>query len=158
MSEIAPAGGGGPNRLFVILALGLAALLVLGLIAIGGVLLIPKIFTAGASPTPVRAASTVTRAIALATLAPSPTIAATDTAAPTPTLVNAGASGGSTPAAEGTATPTVIGASGGTPATTGTPGAGGELPSTGMGENLLLLAGGIVLVLIVFAARRARTA
>ncbi len=157
MSEIAPAGGGGPNRLFVVLALGLAGLLVLGLIAIGGVLLIPRLLggVVGTAPTTVRAATTPTRLIVLATTAASPTAAATDTVAPTPTLVNANVGGG-TPGAEGTGTPTVIGA--GTPSTSGTPGAGGALPSTGLGENLLLLAGGVVLVLIVFAARRARMA
>ncbi len=156
MSEIAPAGGGGPNRLFVVLALGLAGLLVLGLIAIGGVLLIPRLLGGAAAPTTVRAATTPTRIIVLATLPPSPTVAATETGASTPTLVNA-APGAGTPGAEGTATPTVIGG-GGTPSTTGTPGAGGALPSTGMGENLLLLAGGVVLVLIAFVARRARAA
>ncbi len=41
MAEIAP-GGGGPNRLFLVLAVGLAGLLVVGLIAVGGVLLIPR--------------------------------------------------------------------------------------------------------------------
>jgi hypothetical protein len=34
---------------------------------------------------------------------------------------------------------------------------GGQLPKSGLGEDLLLLAGGIILVAIVFLARRART-
>jgi hypothetical protein len=38
---------------------------------------------------------------------------------------------------------------------TGTPGS--EMPPTGIGEDLLLLAGGIVLVFVIIAARRARS-
>ncbi len=40
---------------------------------------------------------------------------------------------------------------------TPTPASNGELPSSGLGENLLLLAGGLILVIVLFAARRART-
>ncbi len=137
MAEIAP-GGGGPNRLFVVLAVGLAGLLVLGLLAVGGVLLIPRLLGGGAPPPTARAVTTPTRAIALATTAPTSTPAPTE--APTPTLVNA-AGGATTQTVAPTATPS-----------------GGQLPRSGLGEDLMLLAGGVVLVLIVFAARRARAA
>lgn len=155
MAEIAPAGGG-PNRLFIVLAIGLAALLILGLIGLGGFLLIPRLLGLGASPSPtVRiAAATASATRVLATLTPlnSPTAVVQDTATPTLVLLTGtpGVGGG------GTATPTVIGGGAGTPAGTGTPGAGGKLPQSGLGEDMLLLGGGVVLVLIVFAARRAR--
>lgn len=133
MAEIAP-GGGGPNRLFVVLAVVLAGLLVLGLLAVGGVLLIPRLL--GAPAPTVRAAATVTRVIAQATLAPTATPEVIEV--PTPTLVNAG---GLVSPTEGSGTP-----------------ASGQLPQSGLGEDLMVLAGGVVLALIVFAARRARTA
>lgn len=145
MAEIAPAGGG-PNRLFLVLAIGLAALLVLGLLAVGGVVLIPRLFGGAPAPT-VRAVTTPTRLIVLATAAPTSTAEPTEAA--TPTLVISGG-------AVSTAAPTVIGGGGGTP-TEATPGAGGELPETGLGEDLLLLSGGLVFVLIIFAARRLRS-
>jgi hypothetical protein len=131
MAEVAP-GGGGPNRLFVVLAVGLAGLLVLGLLAVGGVLLIPRLLGGNAPAPTVRAATTPTRFIALAT----PTEAPTEV--PTPTLVAAG----------GLVTPTEV---------TGTA-VSGQLPQSGLGEDLMVLAGGVVLLLIIFAARRARTA
>ncbi len=148
MAEIAPAGGG-PNRLFVVLALGLAGLLILGLIALGGFFVIQNLTRgAAAAPTVKIAQTTPTRAPATATAPPTATLAPTDI--PTPTLVF---SGGASPVA---ATATVIGGGTGTPATTGVPGTG-QLPRSGLGDDLLLLAGGLVLVAIMFVARRART-
>jgi hypothetical protein len=150
MSELAPSGGG-PNRLFIILALGLGILLILGLIGLGGYFVLQNIARAPVSaPTAIFVASTPTReALATATLAPSPTL----TEQPTPTFVLV-TGGGPTQTPGGptaTATQTVSGA-----ATIGTP--SGQLPKSGLGEDLLLLAGGVVLVLIIFAARRARVA
>ncbi len=133
MAEIAP-GGGGPNRLFVVLAVGLAGLLVLGLLAVGGVLLIPRILGTTA-PQPAKVVTTPTR-VAMATTAPTETTVPTE--APTPTLVGAGS----------LASPTSD--------ISGTP-ASGQLPQSGLGEDLMLLSAGVVLVMIVFAARRART-
>lgn len=143
MSEIAPAGGG-PNRMFILLALGLAGLLVLGVIGLGGYFVIQNLIRPPAAPTRI-ALATATRP------ASTPTVASTATPADiaTPTLVNAPAP----------ATATVIGGSdtssgGATPA----PGSGdGQLPKSGMGEDLLLLSGGFVLILIIVAARRARS-
>lgn len=144
MAEIAPAGGG-PNRLFIVIALGLVGLLLLGLIAIGGVFLIPRLLGTSAQPTLRVSVTTPTRvSIAQATTEPT----STDTPAPTATSVlNTPVIVPQSPVA---ATATVTSTVG-----TGTP-TSGELPQSGMGEDLLLLAGGVVLVLIIVAARRAR--
>ena len=145
MAEIAPAGGG-PNRLFVVIALGLVGLLLLGLIAIGGVFLIPRIFGSGPAPTLRVAVTTPTRNVALAAVTDAPT--STDTPIPTGTaVINTPVLVIGSPAATSniTATATI----------TGTPGTG-TLPQSGLGEDLLLLVGGIILVLIIVAARRAR--
>ncbi len=132
MAEIAP-GGGGPNRLFVVLAVGLGGLLVLGLLAAGGIVLIPRLM-GGSAPVPtVKAVTTPTRVVAQATLPPTATPELFQE--PTPTLVNAGG----LPTAEATGTSN-----------------SGQLPEAGLGEDLMVLAGGVVLALIVFAARRAR--
>jgi hypothetical protein len=146
MAEIAPAGGG-PNRLFIVIALGLVGLLLLGLIAIGGVFLIPRLLGTSAQPT-LRVSVTTPTRVNIAQVTSAPT--STDTPAPTSTsVINTPVIVPQSPAAV-TATASVTGTLG-----TGTP-TSGELPQSGMGEDLLLLAGGIVLVLIIVAARRAR--
>jgi hypothetical protein len=146
MAEIAPAGGG-PNRLFVVIALGLVGLLLLGLIAVGGVVLIPRLLGTSAPPTLRVAVTTPTRNVVVAAV----TTAPTDTPIPSSTaVINTPVLVVGSPAATSTGTITA------TATITGTPGAGGTLPQSGMGEDLLLLAGGIVLVLIIVAARRAR--
>jgi hypothetical protein len=146
MAEIAPAGGG-PNRLFIVIALGLVGLLLLGLIAVGGVFLIPRILGTSAPPTLRVAVTTPTRNVGAAAVTAAPN---TDTPIPTSTsVINTPVLVIGSPAApsEGTITATTT--------ITGTPGAGGTLPKSGLGEDLLLLAGGIILVLIIVAARRA---
>jgi len=146
MAEIAPAGGG-PNRLFVVIALGLVGLLLLGLIAVGGVFLIPRFLGTSAPPTLRVAVTTPTRGVVVAAV----TTAPTDTPIPSSTaVINTPVLVVGSPAATSTGTITA------TATITGTPGAGGTLPQSGMGEDLLLLVGGIVLVLIIIAARRAR--
>ncbi len=161
MSEIAPPAGGGPNRLFLALAIGLAGLLVLGLIGVVGVLAIPRLLGTNAPPPTLRVAvantSTPTRAPTVAPTTAPTTAVPTETATPTLVLASGGGTTQSTPTIiGGTGTPTIIGGGGtSTPAGTTTP---GTLPQSGMGEDLLLLGGGVVLVLIIFAARRARTA
>jgi hypothetical protein len=138
MAEITPRSGG-PNRLFLVLAVGLAGLLVLGLIAVGGILLIPRVLAGTPPPAAVRTANTPTRPIVLVTQASTPT--AVPTEAPLPTLVNPGG------AVQVTAVPT---------ASPTESAAGGQLPQSGIGEDLMLLAGGVGLIMVMFAARRAR--
>lgn len=140
MAEIAPAGGG-PNRLFIVLAIGLAALLVIGLIGLGGFFVVQNAFRPAVAPTVRVAQVSPTRPAAATEPTVAPTLAAT------PTLVLSG--GGAVPIAQTGATST--------PAPTPTSSTG-ELPQSGLGENLLLLAGGVVLVMIIFVTRRARTA
>jgi hypothetical protein len=93
-------------------------------------------------------ATTPTRA-ALVVFTPT-AVLPTDT--PLPTLV-VQLPGGGTPALGGALTPTSA-ITGTVSPGTGTPGSG--MPSTGVGEDLLLLAGGVVLVFVIIAARRAR--
>lgn len=158
MSEVAPAGGG-PNKLFIVLALGLVGLLVIGIVVfLVFMFVVQPAMNAARVPaaTPTRGvtitfATTPTRA-ALVVLTPTNAPPATDT--PQATLVVQPASGGTTPSAGGTLTPMAVVTGTVTPGT-GTPGTG--LPSTGLGEDLLLLAGGVVLVFVILAARRARS-
>ncbi len=152
MAEIVPAGGG-PNRLFVVIAIGLVGLLLLGLIAVGGVFFIPKLLGTSAPPPTVRVAvTTPTRVAAVAVLATAP--ASTDTPVPPATsVINTPVIVPGTPVTS-TSTVTATTVFTGTPGT-GTP-IGGQLPKSGLGEDFLLLAGGVVLVLIIVAARRAR--
>ena len=86
MSEITPAGGGGSSRqVFVILAIGLAGLLVLGLIGLGGVFLFNNIARANPTTTPTRVPPTATRTVAIAAV---PTATESPTATPVvPTVI-----------------------------------------------------------------------
>lgn len=156
MSEVAPAGGG-PNRLFIVLALGLVGLLIIGVVALGGIFAIQQMTKPAVVPTATR----VSIAITTPTRPPLPTATSAPTNTPlppTPTRVVQAAGGDVTPASGGAGTPTVgatVTVTGTVRAGTGTPAAG--MPDTGIGENLLLLAGGLVLVFVIFAARRARS-
>ena len=151
MSEVAPAGGG-PNRMFIVIALGLVGLLVIGIVVfLLFMLVVQQAMNAARVPvaTPTRAvtitfATTPTRA---ALVVFTPTALLTDTPPP-PTLVVV------QPVSGSAITPTAT-VSGTVAAGTGTPGTG--MPPTGVGEDLLLLAGGIVLVFVIIAARRARS-
>jgi hypothetical protein len=148
MSEVAPAGGG-PNRIFIVIALGLVGLLVIGIVVfLLFLFVVQPALNASRGPVvaPTRAvtitfATTPTRA-ALVVFTPT-VVVPTDT--PQPTLVVQPAAG--TLVSGAATTPTV--------GTTGTPGSG--LPQTGLGEDLLMLAGGVVLVFVFLAARHART-
>ena len=151
MSEVAPAGGG-PNRMFIVIALGLVGLLVIGIVVfLLFMLVVQPAMNAARVPvaTPTRAvtitfATTPTRA---ALVVFTPTALLTDTPPP-PTLVVV------QPVSGSAITPTAT-VSGTVAAGTGTPGTG--MPPTGVGEDLLMLAGGIVLVFVIIAARRARS-
>jgi len=137
--------------MFIVIALGLVGLLVIGIVVfLLFMLVVQPAMNAARVPvgTPTRAvtitfATTPTRA---ALVVFTPTAFLTDTPLP-PTLVVQPVSGGAL-------TPTAT-VSGTVAAGTGTPGSG--MPTTGVGEDLLLLAGGIVLVFVIFAARRARS-
>jgi hypothetical protein len=153
MSELTPAGGG-PNRTFIVIAAGLVGLILLGAVAVGGIVLIPRMLQPAATPTIRIAAVTPTRPLPTPTFPPPPP---TEVPTQTPVLAPATVAPLSTVlpvtttlVTTGTVTKTV------TTGTPGTPGVG-PMPPTGLGEDLLLLAGGIVLVLVIFAARRART-
>jgi hypothetical protein len=150
MSEIAPSSGGGSSRqVFIILAIGLAGLLILGVIGLGGVFLFNRIASGNPTPTLPRPTATATRlptavVIAAATDVPTAT-PVIPTALPVVTLApTVAASGTLTTTAPVTTTGTV------------TPG-NGTLPQSGLGEDLLLLVGGVALVLVIFAVRRVRT-
>jgi len=151
MAQVEPAtpgGSTGPNRLFIIIALGLVGLLVLGVIAAGAIYFISQ-----TSKPPVVVSTPTVRIAAVPTATLTRTATATDTPAPTNTSVlSAPTAAPETPSGSVTATAQVTGTVG---PGTGTP--TGGLPKTGLGEDLLLLAGGVVLVLIIFAARRARS-
>ncbi len=155
MAQVEPAtpgGGTGPNRLFIIIALGLVGLLVLGVIAAGGIYLFSQINKPAAV---VGTPTTVRLAIATATITRTATATATSTDTPAPTntsVLSIPTAAPVTPSGSVTATTAVTGTVG---PGTGTPTSG--LPKTGLGEDLLLLAGGVVLVLIIVAARRARS-
>lgn len=146
MSEVAPAGGG-PNKLFIVLALGLVGLLIIGIVALGGIFAIQQVTKPAVVPTATRVSIAITTPTR--PLLPTPTPVPTDTPAPpTPTRVVLPAGGDATPPGGATPTPTA------TVAATSTPSSG--MPNTGIGENLLLLAGGVVLIMVIFVARRAR--
>jgi hypothetical protein len=108
-----PSGGGGPNRLFIILALSLAGLLVLGLLGVSIYLVYTRFIAppASGSPTPTRPPAVIT---ATTTVVGTPAPVATDTpggATPTPTSVLSGR----------TPVPTITGTLPSVPGATGTP-------------------------------------
>jgi len=152
MSELTPAEGG-PNRVFVFIAIGLVLLLLVLIAGVVGIIIFQQqAKPAVVLPTPTRVAVTVVTPTR-------PLVAA-------PTLVFAGNTPEQTlvvgPLAGGTVFPIVTSTIAGSSAISGTVGPGtgtptGGLPQTGLGEDLLLLTAGVVLVLIIFAARRARS-
>lgn len=159
MAEIAPVGSSGANRLFLLIVIGLAAVLLVGLIAAGALFLVPSFLGARS----VAASSTITPtrvAIAAATVtitAPVPTAtpvlvaqAATDTPVPPEATATVAPTETPSPAPTNTIAPTAE-------PPTATPTDESSLPSTGLGDDLVVLAAGLVLVGVMFAARRARS-
>ena len=138
---------GGQSRLFMIVVVGLVGLLMVGLVAIAGLVVYTKFLAPAASPTVV-AEVTPSRAPTVAPTSTSPpTMAPTSTAGqeePTATRVI----GDGTPAPEGE-TPEA----GTTP--TATPEGDDELAPTGFGP-LEALVGGVALVLIILLVRGLR--
>ncbi len=165
MAEVAPAGGGGGvNRTFLLIVGGLAALLVIGLLAVGALFVLPSLLPkspslAATSMTPTRIAIAPTATATKVPVAVTPTLvlgsqaAATNTplAAPTQAAADSGTNG--TAVAPSAADPA---SKGGQAEATPAASANGSLPQGGLGENLVLLAVGLVLVVVLFAARRAR--
>ncbi|HEY84805.1 MAG TPA: hypothetical protein G4N96_06815 [Chloroflexi bacterium] len=164
----------GGSRLFIILAVGLAGLIVLGLVAIGGVLMLRNIrseqtlaqVTPMATPTLALAAQQPT---ATSTPPPpTPTKASEEPLVPTATstpVVAAGSGdnsqGGSQGGGDGVAAGTPVAAESASTSTAtavvpvGTPVGSAEVPDTGFGGlELALIAIGLVAVL--FVARRLR--
>lgn len=150
------------NKLFVMIAIFLVGMLVLGLFAIGGVVIFGTINRQSARPTP-------TATLAVVKLPPTPTITSTPTATPSPTATSL-PTPTNTPVVQATATPSLIEsapevsgqAEAPIPAPTWTPAleasvaAEESTPDTGIGGiEMILIAVGLVGVL--FIARRLRT-
>ncbi|HEY6041029.1 MAG TPA: LPXTG cell wall anchor domain-containing protein [Anaerolineae bacterium] len=151
MAEIAPPGGSGVNRRFLFIVGGLGALLVVGLLALGFVSFgMPLISRLTQQPTATRVA------FATATLAPTLTRTPTSAATSAPSATVQVAVAASATPAPPTATPTVL--AGGTTTPSAPTESTTQLPQSGSGETFLLLAGGLVLLVIVFVIRRARLA
>lgn len=139
---------GGQNRLFLAVVLGLVGLLMIGLVAIAGLVVYTRFLAPTPSPTVV-AGVTMTPEVTVAPTATSPAaVEATPTSeaeGATPTRVIQEGS----PGPEG-ATPSP----GGTTATA-TPEGGGEMAPTGFGPLEAML-GGVALVAVILVLRRLR--
>jgi hypothetical protein len=144
-------GGEGRNRLFIIIVIGLAGMLVCGLLGVGGYMLFIR--PRGDQSAIATREAVAQRATLIAQQATStPTATATSPAlptappSPTPTQTQT-----PLPTQEGTNTPVVP------PAATSTPTWDGGTPDTGVGGlAAVLLAAG--LVVLVFAVRKVRLA
>ena len=152
--------GSGGNRLFVILAVGLAGLIVLGLLAIGGVLVLQNIHTqqelAQITPQPTPTLAIVEQ---VPTNTPMPTPTPTrEVATPIPTATNTPVVAPTdTPSTEDMAATATAAAPTNTPVPVGTPAGNNEVPDTGFGGlEMMLIAFGLVGVL--FVSRRMRQA
>jgi hypothetical protein len=130
------------SRIFIIVAIGLVGLLMIGLLSIAGLVVYTRFLAPAASPTTVAVASPTQPSVAGAT----PTLPAAPGVtpvgpAPTPTLVVQPAAS----PAPGEATP----------APTATPTGEEEIPDTGFGP-LEAVVGGVILLLIILFVRRLR--
>jgi hypothetical protein len=139
---------GGQSRLFMIVVVGLVGLLMIGLVAIAGLVVYTRFLAPTPSPSVV-AEATSTPVVTVAPTATRPlTPVPTSTApqeGPTATRVvqeGSPTTEGETPEA-GTATPTVA------------PEGGGEMAPTGFGP-LEALVGGVALLLVIILVRRLR--
>lgn len=130
---------GAQNRTFIIVAIGLAALLIVGLVSIGGLIAYTRFLAPSPTPPVVAEATATPEASVTATLSPTPVATPTATKAPTATRV-----------VEATASPTP-----GEASATATPAGEDEIPDTGFGP-LEAVVGGIILLLLVLFVRRLR--
>jgi hypothetical protein len=138
---------GAPNRLFTVVAIGLVGLLMIGLLAIAGLVVYTRFLAPTPSPTVVAEATATAAPPVTPTAVPSTPVGTPTPSeeAPTPTLV---VQEGTTTVGDETPSP-----EGGTP--TATPEGGGEMAPTGFGPFGAAL-GGVVLLLIILFVRRLR--
>jgi len=139
---------GAQSRIFIIVAIGLVGLLMLGLLSIAGLVVWTRFLAPSETPTVVAEATLPSTPVpgVTATQPPAPVGTPTVGGAPTATrVIEPGASptaGGETPAPEG-----------GSP--TATPTGGDGIPDTGFGP-LEAVVGGIVLLVVILFVRRLR--
>ena len=134
---------GGQNRLFLIVVVGLVGLLMIGMVAIAGLVVYTRFLAPASTPTVVAGVTPSAAPTVAPTATRPPAEVATPTpegGAPTPTLV----------IQEGTPPP-----EGPTPTATATPEGGSEMAPTGFGP-LEAFVGGLALVLIILLVRRVR--
>lgn len=138
---------GGQSRLFIIVVIGLVGLLMVGLLAIAGLVVYTRFLTPP-PPTVVAEATSTPRA----TVAPTATSASTAVATSTPPQEGATAT---KVVQEGSPTAVVATATPGGPTPTVTAEGGGEMAPTGFGP-LEALVGGVGLLLVILLVRRLR--
>lgn len=131
---------GAQSRIFIILAISLVGLLIVGLVSIAGLVVYTRFLAPSPTP-PVVAVATPTQAVTPTATLPPPAVTPTGEA-PTATRVI----GSPMP---GTETP-VIGVS-----PTATPVGGDQIPDTGFGP-LEAVVGGIILLVLILVVRRLR--
>jgi hypothetical protein len=134
---------GRQNRLFLIVVVGLVALLMIGMVSIAGLVVYTRFLAPSATPTVV---AQVTPSVA-------PTVAATATRPPAEAATPTPEGGVPTPTRviqEGTPPP-----EGPTPTATKVPVEGDDMPETGFGP-LEAVVGGLALILIILIVRRVR--
>lgn len=135
-------GGFGQNRIFTMIALGLVALLILGLLGIGGLIFFPGL-RARATPTMVAELTPTATPTKVLTATPTKSPTATSTKAPTATPTR-------TPTSVPTATATRVATP--SPIATVTPTPTGEVvPETGWGPLQGALAGSFLAILILMS-------
>ena len=134
---------GRQNRLFLIVVVGLVALLMIGMVSIAGLVVYTRFLAPSATPTVV---AKVTPSVA-------PTVAATATRPPAEVASPTPEGGVPTPTLviqEGTPSP-----EGPTATATAVPVEGDDMPETGFGP-LEAVVGGLALILIILLVRRVR--
>jgi hypothetical protein len=132
---------GAQSRIFIIVAVGLVGLLMIGLLSIAGLVIYTRFLAPSPSPTVVAAATFTPTSVPITTpTATSPAVTPGAGEAPTATLV----------VQPGEETPTP---EGGPP--TGTPTGEGEIPDTGVGP-LEAVVVAVVLLLVILFVRKLR--
>jgi hypothetical protein len=136
------------SRIFIIVAIGLVGLLMIGLLSIAGLVVYTRFLAPAASPTTVAVASPSPTSVELATptLPVAPGVTPTVGEVPTATRVVQPAAS----PAPGEETPTPVEG-----APTATPVGGEGIPDTGFGP-LEAVVGGVVLLVIILFVRRLR--